>query len=142
MGTGMVQKRKSRCFLLGFHIVLHIITSMTNADLKTQQGNATPASAHSVIPDNSEYYTLDLDRTPDDDEGKAPFDISSSDDGISVTGSSSFYNGTVTATTDDNDDVPNTDLGGVKKREEITDQNTTSADVGNPGHWGIDEDTG
>lgn len=50
-----------------------------------------------VVPKDDEYYTLDLDRTPDEDD---------------------------------------------EDSEKITDQNTISADVGNPGHWGIDEDTG
>jgi hypothetical protein len=80
---------------------------MTHNTSKKQ--NDTPLAAT-----KDEYYTSDLDSTPDE----SPQNII------------------------EEDDVPNTDLGGTINRAEIVDQDTTSARVGAPGHPGIDDDTG
>lgn len=92
-----------------------------------------------IIPDREEYYTLDLNRS-DKNDMSGGLDIAEAHgDDIDVTKSSSYYDGDVVTGEDETED---TDLGGSVPRKEIVDQDSTSTEAGEPGHPGIDDDTG
>lgn len=93
-----------------------------------------------IIPKDDEYYTLTLDRTPDEDD-EAKFDIANDGDDPTDINGSSVYDGHVTDGQASEDDLRNYEEGGTEPKDDVTNQDTVSADVGNPGHWGIDEGT-
>lgn len=78
-----------------------------------------------IIPENEEYYTLDLQRD---------FDGLKSDDEetVEIAGDNPLQ--------DDDDDIA--EIVDNQKNEDIIDEdNADGAQVGDPGHWGVDEDT-
>ena len=105
-----------------------------------------------LIPDDEEYYTLDLKRNfdgdEDDEDELAGFDVSNVDphnlDQIDEPPkSSSMYDDATLVHADPDYRPRSSNQGGFVKERHILDQDTTSSDrVGDPGHWGVDEDTG
>lgn len=105
-----------------------------------------------IIPEDEEYYTLDLrrgfDDREDEDDGLNGIDVASSDphnldDLDEPPKSSSIYND-ATLVQSHPDYLPrSSNQGGVVKERNILDQdNSTGYQVGDPGNIGIDEDTG
>lgn len=105
-----------------------------------------------IIPENEEYYTLDLKRNfdgdEDDEDELTGFDVANIDphnlDEIEEPPkSSSIYDDATLVYTHGDYHPKSSNQGGAVRENEILDQNSTSSDrVGNPGHWGVDEDTG
>lgn len=55
---------------------------------------------------------------------------------------SSLYNNTDIDTNDPEYEPLSSNAGGLVSEKNITDENTVSANVGDQGHWGIDDNTG
>jgi hypothetical protein len=110
---------------------------MTNNKMSRQTQDDQDLNLHGVkdiIPENEEYYTLDLKRGDDTDADDIPeIDIADKDpannDSDVPLKSSSFYEGQVVQKKNHQND-------------DSFDQNTTGGKVaGTPGHWGNDEET-
>lgn len=102
-------------------------------DNKKDQKDLTDHGVQDIIPKDEEYYTLDLRRGNDTDindiskidiAGNNPLDVNEVDDIILHEDKSTSSN-----------------AGGAVRQKDIVNQNSTAV-VGEPGHWGVDEDAG
>ena len=121
-----------------------------NDDMATQD-DLTNHGVKDIIPENEEYYTLDLKRNFDGDENEedelAGFDVSNVDPhnldeldeppkSASVYSDATLVHGAADYRTKSNSPT------GMGKGNHIKGEETVSNDrVGDAGHWGVDEDT-
>jgi hypothetical protein len=88
-----------------------------------------------IIPPNEEYYTLDLKRGNDTDIVDLP--------DIDVVGKDPLNESDDLEIVEYLDKSTSSNAGGVTRQKHIINQNDKNGAVaGEPGHWGIDEDTG
>ncbi len=124
----------------------------SNNDDRATQDDLTNHGVKDIIPENEEYYTLDLKRNFDGDENEedelAGFDVSNVDphnldEHDEPPKSASVYSDATLVHGAADYQPKSSNQGGVVKENHINDEDTTSNDrVGDPGHWGVDEDTG
>lgn len=92
-------------------------------DTPTQDEDLKDHGVQDIIPENGEYYTVDLQRDFDglkNDE----------DTEVDIAGDNPL----------EDDDMP--EIVGVGDDEDVVDENNEGGvEVGEPGHWGVDEDT-
>lgn len=104
---------------------------------------------HDIIPEDEEYYTLDLKRNFDGDgeDELSGFDVSNVDphnlDQIDEPpNSSSIYEDATLVQAASNYHSNATNHGGNRYGKDLKDHGVATNDrVGDPGHWGVDEDT-
>lgn len=94
-------------------------------DTQKQTDDLKDHGVKDIIPENGEYYTVDLQRD---------FDGLKNDDNtdIDIVGDNPL--------SDDDDDIA--EIINTKEGEEAVDEdNEDGVNVGEAGHWGVDEDT-
>ncbi len=94
-------------------------------DTENQDKDLKDHGVQDIIPENGEYYTVDLQRDFDGLE-------TDEEEMTDIAGENPL---------DENDD----DLADIVGREEdedaVDEDNEGGVEVGEPGHWGVDEDT-
>ena len=93
-------------------------------DTKNQEEDLKDHGVQDIIPENGEYYTVDLQRD---------FDGLKTDDNeeVDIIGDNPL---------EEDDDTA--DIVDYEENEDSVDEdNEGGAEVGDPGHWGVDEDT-
>lgn len=122
--------------------------SNTLSDDTQLYGTAHPGTTtQDVVADDDEYYTRNLSRTigdnldADEEVIAIPGQLSTDgEDDFSHSGSS-LYEGSIVSMSHPYS-PHSSNQGGDINEDIIVDQDSTSAEVGAPGHWGVDEDTG
>ncbi|CAN5206273.1 hypothetical protein BH09PAT1_BH09PAT1_2400 [soil metagenome] len=106
---------------------------------------------HSIIPDNDEYYTLELGRNFDDNEDNddelggldvASVDPTNLDAMNEPVGSSSLYEDATIVKKISDHPRTSRNSGGVGERHILDEDTSSGYNVGDPGHMGIDDEEG
>ena len=88
-----------------------------------------------IIPENEEYYTINLNRAENSDVNDAPE--------MQIVGNDPLdSDADETIVTVDTTNTSSNSGGPVKNTDIVDEDNDNGAVAGEPGHWGIDEDTG